>query len=109
MSGEVLNTLAAVTLPSVSRRTVTAPPPSLTAMKLPELTSREYFCRSPGKPSGRVRKADGAANLTSAECAARSPIVFRFHAAAVVLVTLTVSVSDAGDGVRIDRSPGSRW
>jgi len=53
-------------------------------------------------------KSDGAPNFTSGECAARSAIVFRFQSPAVPAVTVTVSVSDAGEGVRIERSPGSR-
>ena len=35
-------------------------------------------------------------------------MVLRFHFLAVASVTVTVSVSFAGDGVRIDRSPGKR-
>ena len=71
--------------------------------------SSPYLCLAvPTNPDGRVWKSDGAANFTSGECAARSAIVFRFHLAAVSAVTVTVSVSAAGDGVRIDRSPGSR-
>src|ERR1700756_4735281 len=104
MAGDVVKTLAAVTLPSTSARTVTAPPPSLMAKKLPGLMSREYFWRNPGRPDGRVWKAEGAPNFTPGECAARSVMVFRFHAPAVPLVTVTVSVSEASDGVRIDRS-----
>ena len=34
-------------------------------------------------------------------------MVLRFHLCAVSSVTATVSLSSAGDGVRIDRSPGS--
>src|SRR5208282_3277076 len=107
MAGEVLKTLAAVTLPSSKARTVTEPPPSLMATKLPGRMSREYFCRSPGRPDGRVSNAEGAPNRTSGESAAKSAIVFRFHAVAVPPVTVTVSVSEAGDGLRIDRSPGN--
>src|ERR1700744_232328 len=66
-----------------------------------------YFCFRPGRPEGRAWKSEGAPNLTSPECAARSAIVLRFHDVAVPLVTVTVSVSDAGDGVRIERSPGN--
>ena len=75
--------------------------------KLSGLMSRPYFAFRPGNPSVRVWNSDGAPNFTSAECAARSPMVFRFHFCAVASLTATVSVSLAGDGVRIDRSPGS--
>ena len=36
-------------------------------------------------------------------------MVLRFHFVAVSRVTATVSVSAAGDGVRMDRSPGSAF
>src|SRR6516164_10975528 len=107
MAGDVVKILAAVTLPSNHARTVTAPPPSLMATKLPGLMLSPYFWRNPGRPDGRFSNAEGAPNLTSGECAAKSAIVLKFQAPAVPPVTVTVSVSDAGDGVRIDRSPGS--
>src|SRR6516162_10800737 len=107
MAGDVVKTLAAVTLPSNNARTVTAPPPSLMATKLPGLMLSPYFWRNPGRPDGRFSNAEGAPNLTSGECAARSAIVLRFHALAVSPVTVTGSGWNAGDGVRIDRSPVS--
>ncbi|CNG92678.1 Uncharacterised protein [Mycobacterium tuberculosis] len=100
---------AACTFPSTSARTVTAPPASSIATKLPGLIVSPYFCFRPGSPDGRDWKSDGAANLTSAECTAKSAIVVRSHSLAVALVTVTVSVSDAADGLRIDRSAGNRW
>src|ERR1700749_3486399 len=108
MAGDVLKTLAALTLPESRARTVTAPPPSLMATKFPGLMSSPYFCRRPGSPSGRVAKADGAPNFTSAEWVANPPHVRVFQELAVALVAATVSVPAAGDGVRIDRSAGSR-
>ena len=98
---------AAVTVPSVSARTVAGPPPSLMDTKLSGLMSRPYLALRPGNPSVRLWNSDGAPNFTSAECAARSPMVLRFHFWAVAWVTATVSVSFAGDGVRIDKSPGN--
>src|ERR1700735_964809 len=103
MAGEVVKMLAAVTFPCTNARTVTAPPPSLMATKLPGLMLSAYFCRSPGKPDGRFSKDEGAPNFTSGEWAAKSAIVLRFHAVAVTLVTVPVWLSEAGDGVRIDR------
>ena len=99
---------AASTFPSTSARTVTAPPASSIATKLPGLMVSPYVCLRPGSPDGRDWKSDGAANLTSAECTAKSAIVVRFHCPAVAPVTVTVSVSEAGDGVKIERSPGNR-
>ena len=107
IAADVLKILAAVTLRSTRARTVTGPPPSLMATKLPGLMVSPYFCRRPGSPDGRFSNAEGAPKLTSGECAAKSAIVCRFQSLAVPLVTVTVSVSEAGDGVRIDRSPGS--
>jgi hypothetical protein len=80
---------------------------SLIDTKLAGATSRPYFALRPGRPSVRLWNSDGPPNFTSAECAARSPMVLRFHFLAVASVTATVSWSLAGDGVRIDRSPGS--
>src|ERR1700757_840921 len=107
MAGDVVKMLAAVTLPSTNARTVTEPPPSLTATKLPGLMFSPYFWRRPGRPEGRFSNAEGAPNLTSGEWAAKSAIDLRCQSPAVPPVTVTVSVSEAGDGVRIDRSPGS--
>ena len=51
--------------------------------------------------------SEGAPNFTSAERGARSAMLVRFHFFAVASVTVTVSLSLAGDGVSIARSPGS--
>ena len=107
IAGDVLKMSAAVTVPSSSARTVAGPPPSLIATKLSGAMSRPYFALSPGSPSVRFRNSDGAPNFTSGECAARSAMVLRFHFCAVGWLTARCPVSSAGDGVRIDRSPGS--
>ena len=107
IAGDVLKMSAAVTVPSTSAFTVAGPPPSLIATKLFGATSRPYFAFSPGMPSVRFRNSDGAPNFTSGECAARSAMLLRFHFFAVSELTATVSLSSAGDGFRIDRSPGS--
>ncbi|SKT86768.1 Uncharacterised protein [Mycobacteroides abscessus subsp. abscessus] len=62
---------------------------------------------SPASPTLRCRNSEGAPTVTSAECAARSPIERRFHFSAVALVTHSVSASAAGEGDKISRSPSS--
>ena len=107
MDGDVLKMLAAVTVPPVRACTVAGPPPSLIATKLAGAMSSPYFSLSPTRPVTRVWNSDGAPTLTSGECLARSAMDLRFHFCAVASVTARVSLSSAGDGYRIDRSPGS--
>ena len=108
MAGEVLKMLAACHLSLDQRAHGHRTAAVVDGDEVARADVEPVLLPQPGQPGRAGLEVRGRPELHVRRMCGQVGDRFQVPRVAVSLVTVTVSVSEAGDGVRIDRSPGSR-